>query len=193
MSCREFKRRKKQKNRQEVIVVKIQIRQGVFETNSSSMHSLCILNHSNKNIDTYTNKIDENGIWKFEEGELDFYRYPFRFLRTFEDKVKYAIADYCGLDRDYKSICEDISPIIDVVKKYNLNFVRFEFAESDGEIDTGGTDDYALNSWLGNNSITLEEFLINPRYAVICDGDEYCTFDKLIDLGLINKSKFEAR
>ena len=159
----------------------IQIRQGVFETNSSSMHSLCILNHSDKNIDTYTNKIDENGIWKFEEGELDFYRYPFRFLHTFEGKVKYAIANY-----------ESIMLIVDVVKKYNPNFVQFEFAKSHGRIDTGGTDDYALSSWLENNNITLEEFLINPRYAVICDGDEYCTFYKLIDLGLINKSKFEV-
>lgn len=165
--------------------MKISIRQGVFETNSSSMHSLCILNHSDKNIDTYTNKIDENGIWKFEEGELDFYRYPFRFLHTFEGKVKYAIANY-------ESNYESIILISDIVKKYNPNFVRFEFAKSHGRIDTGGTDDYALNSWLENNNITLEEFLINPRYAVICDGDEYCTFDKLIDLGLINKSKFEV-
>lgn len=149
------------------------------------MHSLCILNHSDKNIDTYTNKIDENGIWKFEEGELDFYRYPFRFLHTFEGKVKYAIANY-------ESNYESIILISDIVKKYNPNFVRFEFAKSHGRIDTGGTDDYALNSWLENNNITLEEFLINPRYAVICDGDEYCTFDKLIDLGLINKSKFEV-
>lgn len=46
--------------------MKISIRQGVFETNSSSMHSLCILNHSDKNIDTYTNKIDKNGIWKID-------------------------------------------------------------------------------------------------------------------------------
>ena len=166
--------------------MKIQIRQGVFETNSSSMHSLCILKVSNKNIDTYTNKIDENGIWKFEEGELDFYRYPFRFLHTFEDKVKYAIANY-------ESNYESIILISDIVKKFNPNFVRFEFAKSHGRIDTGGTDDYALNSWLENNNIALEEFLINPRYAVICDGDEYCTFDKLIDLGLINTSKFEVR
>ena len=165
--------------------MKIQIRQEVFETNSSSMHSLCILNHSDKNIDTHTNEIDENGTWKFEEGELDFYRYPFRFLHTFEGKVKYAIANY---ESNYKSIIL----ISDIVKKYNPNFVRFEFAKSHGRIDTGGTDDYALNSWLENNNITLEEFLINPRYAVICDGDEYCTFDKLIDLGLINKSKFEV-
>ena len=165
--------------------MKISIRQGVFETNSSSMHSLCILNHSDKNIDTYTNKIDENGIWKFEEGELDFYRYPFRFLYTFEGKVKYAIANY---EANYESIIL----ISDIVKKYNPNFVRFEFAKSHGRIDAGGTDDYALNSWLGDNNITLEDFLINPRYAVICDGDEYCTFDKLIDLGLINKSKFEV-
>ena len=172
--------------------MKISIRQGTFETNSSSMHSLCILNHSDKNIDTYTNKIDKNGIWKFEEEELDFYRYPFRFLHTFEDKVKYAIANYSNWDNDYDKICENIMPIIDVVKKYNPNFVQFEFAKSHGRIDVGGTDDYALNSWLGNNNITLEDFLINPRYAVICDGDEYRTFDRLIDLGLINKSKFEV-
>ena len=153
------------------------------------MHSLCILNHSDKNIDTYTNKIDKNGIWKFDKGELDFYRYPFRFLHTFEDKVKYAIANCCN---DYDKIWENIMPIMNIVKKYNLNFVQFEFAKSHGRIDVGGTDDYALNSWLGNNNITLEDFLINPRYAVICDGDEYCTFDRLIDLGLINESKFEV-
>lgn len=172
--------------------MKISIRQGVFETNSSSTHSLCILNHSDKNIDTHTNEIDENGTWKFEEGELDFYRYPFRFLRTFEDKVRYAIANCYNWGNDYDKIRENIMPIIDIVKKYNPNFVQFEFAKSHGRIDVGGTDDYALNSWLENNNITLEDFLINPRYAVICDGDEYCTFDRLIDLGLINKSKFEV-
>lgn len=173
--------------------MRISVRQGVFETNSSSMHSLCILNHSDKNLDTTTDKIDKNGVWEFEEGELSFGRYPFRFLHTFEDKVKYAIANYHEWGKDYEEFCESISPVIDIVKKYNPNFVKFKFAMSYGRIDAGGTDDYALKGWLENNNITLEEFLINPRYAVICDGDEYCTFDKLIDLGLINKSKLETR
>lgn len=33
------------------------------------MHSLCILNHSDKNADTTTDKIDENGVWEFKEDE----------------------------------------------------------------------------------------------------------------------------
>lgn len=171
--------------------MKVSIRQGVFETNSSSMHSLCILNHSDKNADTTTDKIDEDGVWEFKKGELGFGRYPFRFLRTFEDKVKYAIANYHEWGEDYEEICESISPIMDIVKKYNPNFVKFKFAKSYGRIDAGGTDDYALKGWLESNNITLEEFLINPRYAVVCDGDEYCTFNRLIDLGLVDTSKFK--
>lgn len=51
--------------------------------------------------------------------------------------------------------------------------------------DYGGTDDYLIEGWLKKYNISLEEFLTNKRYVVICDGDEYCIWDHLKESGLI--------
>lgn len=55
----------------------------------------------------------------------------------------------------------------------------------------GSTDDYMLKGWLDKAGITLEEFLTNRRYIVICDGDEYCIWDDMKKSGLINTDIIE--
>ena len=55
----------------------------------------------------------------------------------------------------------------------------------------GGTDDYMLAGWLEKAGITLEEFLTNRRYIVICDGDEYCIWSGMKKTGLINTDNIE--
>lgn len=43
-----------------------------------------------------------------------------------------------------------------------------------------------LGIFLKKENISLEEFLINKKYVVICDGDEYCVYDDMKKAGLIN-------
>lgn len=73
--------------------MKRQIRRGVFESNSSSQHSLVVM----KNDDHYTVQeilkglyIQKDGVW--DVCELDFGRAPFRALGTFKMKWLYACA-----------------------------------------------------------------------------------------------------
>lgn len=51
---------------------------------------------------------------------------------------------------------------------------------------TGSVDEDILTGFLQEENITLEEYLINKKYVVIQDGDEYCEFDNLKESGLIN-------
>jgi len=84
--------------------MKMQIRTGMFETNSSSMHSLLIM----KNHQTMTQKeirdeyyLDED--WRKERGNTlrlnwineEFGR-DFDVLTSFRDKLSYALASMCG-------------------------------------------------------------------------------------------------
>lgn len=78
--------------------MKRQIRSSVFETNSSSQHSISIL----KKGDIYTEDeimndmyIHKDGTWNIYEGHLNFHRSPFQCLANFYWKFHYCIAALC--------------------------------------------------------------------------------------------------
>lgn len=76
-----------------------QIRRSCFETNSSSMHSLVVTKddrpYTKDELDTGM-YIDRNGEFSISEDELNFGRAPFEFLVTFQAKLRYVIAAFCG-------------------------------------------------------------------------------------------------
>ena len=174
-----------------------QIRRNVFETNSSSSHSLVITTDN----EHYTRKeINKNfymtdGIVRLWESSLEFYRSPFDMLVIFKDKLRYAIASSNGnLVDECREIC----------KKYVDEFIDFEFDTKDYVWDSevndyveadepipnyGGTDDYQIEGWLKHYNISLEEFLTNKRYIVVVDGDEYNCWLHIKDSGLVDTSK----
>lgn len=45
-----------------------------------------------------------------------------------------------------------------------------------------------LTRFLATHNVSLEEFLTNKKYTIIIDGDEYCTWSKMQNSGLINQS-----
>ena len=45
-----------------------------------------------------------------------------------------------------------------------------------------------LTGFLKSKGISLEEFLTNKKYVIVIDGDEYCTFEKYMKSGLIDKN-----
>lgn len=163
------------------------IRNNVFETNSSSSHSLVITTldehytESEIRNDVY---IPENGVVRIWTSSLEFYRSPFDILCTFNDKARYAIASSAG------KLVNDVAALY---RKYIPGFVEFEFDvipeswDSENYVNSyGGTDDYCIQGWLDEYKITLEEFLTNRRYIVIVDGDEYCVWDHIKNTGLLN-------
>lgn len=177
--------------------MKIKIRKSVFETNSSSMHSLVI----KKENGYYTPEeieedvwIDDNGVWDLAwNDELVFGRSPFNCLCTFGSKTRYAIASLCspeyigvnniGDKNKFNEIKEIFIKYVPKCKKIRL--------QEDTDFPYGWVDENILTRFLESENISLEEFLINKKYVVIVDGDEYCIWDSLKQAGLIDLNKIE--
>lgn len=222
-----------------------QIRRCVFESNSSSMHSLCVM----KKSEQYTSEeiLDglylhrdyetkqENCIWEPREYQIEFGRSPFKAIGTFKDKWLYACASMVEEynDNTYKELkriafkyipglkkivmpftygfklnkdnpknegdilCKELGMIEDELIEYlmqkeeewDMEVNYWEDREGDWEYRvpyTGRVDKNILSGFLEKENITLEEFLINKKYIVIQDGDEYCEFEKIKKTGLIN-------
>lgn len=169
----------------------INYRDGVFETNSSSSHSICINNKKSETIRPDLKQyLDDNGLWYIPPADLEFYRYPFRILTTPEEKIRYAIActAYVGKSSDEFKLIEKI------VKELEPSFEHFVFKKSNWGCgyDMGGTDDAILFGWLNGNNIDLKTFITDNKYFIVCDGDEYNVFSDMILAGIIDKDIAES-
>lgn len=134
----------------------INIRQGIFETNSSSMHSIAIRKQSSVDFEEIKKQDDH---WKsmveyfkscgreadcegvgykwVMEGDNSFQRYPFRALTSLFDKALYVIASKegyntkCYSDAKGKAIEENLPDIVKeiygIIRKYIPTFKGFEF------------------------------------------------------------------
>ncbi len=179
--------------------MKIKIREGVFETNSSSQHAICLTN----NTEEYTPQemksgmwIDINGILRFYGDDLYFGREPFGILATFYDKLRYVMAalvgNYSYTDHDDKALA--YLNVLRIICEKNIpDFVDFEFQPKEysrgKQLDYGYAQDYGgLEKFLKARNISIEDFLKKKRYIVIIDGDEYNAWDKLKDSGIVDKS-----
>lgn len=111
--------------------MKRQIRRGVFETNSSSMHSLTVIKRNNKytleeiqkNFCLYDDRSsgEKDCIWHIYEDDLDFGRQPFRVLGTFKDKWLYACA---SLVHEYND--EVYKELVRIAMKYIPSLKKIE-------------------------------------------------------------------
>lgn len=164
-----------------------QIRRNVFETNSSSSHSLVILTDNiikEAGEDAYFTHAEmlaslhglSKGVYKSPEKNWYFGRSPFRALNTFELKFQYAYADAWNYGRP--ELIQLLQELVPEVK----TFIPPENA---------ATDDYLLSAWLDSQGITMKEFLTNKKYIIMQDGDEFNIWRDLKDSGLINLNTIE--
>lgn len=97
--------------------MKRQIRRGVFETNSSSQHSLCIMKKDEhytpdeiiQNFSLFDDEEtgEKDCVWQiWDSSDLNFGRSPFRALGNFRDKWLYACASLVNEynDENYKKL-----------------------------------------------------------------------------------------
>ena len=168
----------------------IQIRAGSFESNSSSSHSLIVTTGNNRVTEEEWQELkydfwlsdDGTTFQIMDEDDIDFGRYPFQILTKLSEKIRYAIASSkSGL----------LPQIIQICKKHFPNLEQFSLPIGNwsGKTFYGSTDDSILEPALKKYNITLEEFLENKNYFIICDGDEYYAWDKLISTGIVDKTK----
>jgi len=176
-----------------------QIRRGVFETNSSSSHSISI----RRNGHTYTKDEIMKGLWLYDDGsycvwdnDIEFGRSPFEPLTTFKDKVRYALASYHDDQNKIDEICS-------IFTKYteggwlDLKSVLIDKDDEDRSwygVIRGYVDHQSigiLQNFLRSHNVSLEEFLTNSKYIVWVDGDEYQIKESLFESGLVHIEDFE--
>lgn len=188
--------------------MKINIRKATFETNSSSMHSLVVMKE-NKNKNE-----DEELKWDFNEKtntisigysieSYSFGRYPFNMLLSWIDKARYLIASY-DFNEVEKIVDEIIKHFINAgypADKCQLLYNDFEVYnnQKSGPVqvfsyDTIGYNECSnmIHDFFKNNNISYEEFIFNPKYGVVVDGDEYCIFKSMLAVGLIDRDNIET-
>lgn len=175
----------------------IYIRKSVFETNSSSSHSIVITKEShptktieNSNMIDGDWHVDKDGIMDFwYEPDLQFGRSPFELLTDWYGRLRYAIASYSN-DKDR------LKDIEKICQRRIAGFVKFKFKKDrwDNQEYHGYVDHQSiglLQAALKKHNISLEDFIFNDKYIVVIDGDEYCVFDTLIKTDLFNNNAVE--
>lgn len=170
--------------------MKRQIRAGIFETNSSSMHSLVVRNMKEKLLYTDEEILEElkNCNYVNDEGTIfdaswedNWYygRAPFEILSDFSDKLRYVYSYYC-----YEETHETREQIVEILKKHIPTLKSFSFP-TDAYVDG-----YCPFWKASDGTLKIEEFLLNKKYVVIVDGDEYNEWGKLLGAGIINTKVF---
>ena len=144
-----------------------QIRLNVFETNSSSTHSIAIT--KNNNIIDYLDTIN------FKFGEFGWENDT---LSSVDEKASYlytAIINYASYPDDYLKYLEN------TLNEFNINSVFEEKSESsywdNGYIDHGNELFEFLND-LKNDKTKLINFLLSPLSYIITGNDNSDTYDE---------------
>ena len=114
--------------------MKRQIRRGVFESNSSSMHALCVMKKSEQYTpeeildslylyDDYETQ-EKDCIWEPRKSNMEFGRSPFKAIGTFADKWLYACASMVEEynDNTYKELKRIAFKYIPGLKKIVMPF-----------------------------------------------------------------------
>lgn len=121
--------------------MKRQIRRSVFETNSSSMHSLTVMKVDDKYTSEEITKDLHllNGVWHIWEDDLEFGRSPFKVLTTFEDKWCYACASLVNEynDDNYKELKRIAFKYIPNLKKIELPIEAKHIYNKDADENKG--------------------------------------------------------
>lgn len=180
----------------------INIRKGVFETNSSSSHSIVVTKANNDtqyNVDAGW-RVDKTGILSFWDDDLEFGRYPFKFLYNWYHRLCYAIASANTTSSDFQA---QLDVIRNICKKHINNFKDFKFPiehswneNEEDEIIYGWVDHQSaslLDEFLEKYHVDLEDFIFNDNYIVIIDGDEYEIFNDMKEAKIINDDFIETQ
>ena len=185
------------------------IREGTFETNSSSMHSLVIT----KRVRQYTKEElalnydpkyeKEFQLWGYDEDDMYYGRWPFRVLNTPLEKLRYYSAYVLGSYKKRKK--EDIDRIVNFVMKQTgitdpnkvFLFKRFNLigqtgfkSKSYGDVSPNDTGEDPMD-FVERKGIDWEDLILNPKYIIIVDGDEIQHFKPLIKSEVIDTDNFE--
>lgn len=129
---------------------------------------------------SYEMKI-EDGVWKLAERDIEFGRCPFRVLGTPEGKARYALAS---------ARSENMNEILAIMQEIYPEMKRIELPKceySEDGINHGYCENYG---GVIPNDVPLRDFILNKKYVVISDGDEYCVWKDFKKTKLFNNEEY---
>lgn len=135
--------------------------------------------HTVENQEGTINIVD--GVWKINEADLIFGRSPFRVLGTIEGKARYALAAN-----------HNTASVVSILQEVYPDLEKIEVIPEDPEypIDDdflGYCEDCAIPT-----GISMREFILNKKYVIISDGDEYCIWSDFKSTPLFNQEAYDA-
>lgn len=157
----------------------INIRPSVFETNSSSSHSL-VVSKRDRGYD-YDLPVDENGILTIPFGEFG---WGPDILKTPIEKLSYLITDnsrhcYDDDDKSWDELVKEvlknsrIQEILDTVKSHCPNIKKIVFKPASSYYPRGYVDHESVGT---SNGIDPEELIFNKGVIIVIDNDNTCRF-----------------
>ena len=146
-------------------------RNGIFETNSSSVHTLTI-NNENEYVEPHGSFLI---VVPSEYGRM------YRVLETPEQKVSYLfslIATYSGFSYYYEEegvefevsdfmLLPDVKKILEVINNHDSSILYKRGFEGFGHVDHQSV--MSMNEFL--DGIDLEDFIFNDKYSITLSGD----------------------
>lgn len=169
----------------------IQVRRSVFETNSSSSHSIVVMKEDRPVDEKAFHRRIWHGVAHYLDDDLWFER-TFKVLSTWRERLGFAIASYRW----------DKAKIDTLIEQIRVRFPEFEGVDVHDCRDADDTDGYP--GWIDHQSsgllqdtlfeldVPLIDFVLNDRYIVIIDGDEYNYFDALLEAKVIDMNAVSA-
>jgi hypothetical protein len=172
--------------------MKIQIRKGIFETNSSSSHSLIIRRGEHTDTDFFKDKNNNITLKGGQFGWGEGYEYGDRFFDA-ETKANYVAVGLLYLINRYKNpeyegdrnipkdvydkYLEHLDLLTEVIKEYtNCNEVIYEIiTEYDRDREWSYIDHQSSDYFLSalESKDTLIDFIFNPNSELIIDNDNH--------------------
>lgn len=164
----------------------INIRHSVFETNSSSSHSL-VFSKKNRGYN-YDLPVDENGVLTIPFGEFG---WGPDLLKTPIQKLSYLITDNGGYhyddnDRPWDSLVEEvlandhIQKILEMVKAHCPAIKEIVFEPASSYYPRGYIDHDSVGT---SRDADPEELIFNNDILIVIDNDNSCRFGKYTDVG----------
>ena len=152
------------------------IRQNVWETNSSSSHSLSI--KPSIQLSDFNIPLNADG---YIEAKFDQYGWGYSELHSQEEKLSYllTIVKYEAVDYIYRSddltqdafrATEGFQILNDFCKKYCNGISTNNTDMGHGYIDHQSNEG-SLRNYLQNNGTTIEEIILNDKAYIIIDND----------------------
>jgi hypothetical protein len=127
-----------------------------------------------------TKMIIEDGVWKIEDDDdIRFCRSPYRVLGTVEGKARYALATHES---------ENLEEVLAVLQEVYPELKSVELPKcwyNPEKRDVGYCEDSVLPV-----GIPLRDFILDKRYVVISDGDEYCIWNDFKKTKLFNRDEY---